>query len=393
MSPPNHWLQRGVGWLLLVSMLGVNGPAFAGNCADLADEAESQLAAAKDREEFQNVVALAQRALASGRGTACGAQANVILRDAQKELKKLDDADRKAADAQSKADDEKAKADADAKKKASADAKVKLKASQKIDVLDFRLAFEEGATPRDDVMAMVDGRVVPLGYSDLVSSGAHELVISPPPPDKKRSFELEVLIDRKKLEPSSRTPTEYVYTFDSKKGANLMMLVKLIRVEPDASAKPEKKPFPWHTVAVVSGAALLLGGGGVGLWHYYKYENREERRVGYLERYCEEGLDTFSCEGAPTGTEELIEKVQNERDDNGRIATIGAIVGVVGVGLIVLGLFVLQPPSDSSKGAAKGAGRGAVNAAPKPGLSEAPTVNIIPVLDPNNAGLFLRGTF
>jgi hypothetical protein len=393
MRPSPHWAQRGIAWLLLLSLLGVTRPASAASCANLADEAESQLAAAKTKEEFQSVVAVAQRALASGRGTACGAQANVILRDAQKEIKKIDDAERKEAEAKAKADDEKAKDEADKAKKAATDEKKKKKDSQKIDVLDFRIAFEEGATPKDEVMAMVDGRVVPLGYSDLVSSGAHELVISPPPPDKKRSFELEVLIDRKKLEPSSRTPTEHVYTFDSKKGANLLMLVKLIRVEPDANAKPKKEPFPWHTVAVVSGATLFLAGGGVGLWYYYKYDNRVkdiDRLLGQCDEDPVEG--GFNCDNDPR-IPPLVTVKENARDEFSRTAIIGGVVAGVGLGLVALGLFVLQPPSDSSKGAAKGAGRGAVNAAPKPGLSESPTINVIPSLNPDNYGLWLQGTF
>jgi hypothetical protein len=386
-----HWLQRGVAWLVLSSMLAMNRPAAAASCSDLADEAESQLSAAKTREEFQAVVSLAQRALASGRGTACGAQANVLQREAQKEIKKIDDAERKAAEAQQKADEEKAKQEAEKAKKAASDEKKKKKESQKIDVLDFRLGFEDGATPRDEVMAMVDGRVVPLGYSDLVSSGAHELVLSPPPPDKKRSFELEVMIDRKKIEPSSRTPTEWVYTFDSKKGANLSLHVRLIRVEPDAGGKAQKKPFPWHTVVVISGATLLLGGGGVGLWYYYKSDDRETRRVETLDKFCTQGVTTFTCDTPEA--QPLIERMEKERDQHGRTAIIGGIVGAVGLGLVALGLFVLQPPSDTSKGAAKGAGRGAVNAAPKPGLSENPTFNLVPSIDPNNYGLWLQGTF
>lgn len=392
MSRSPHWAQRGVAWVLLLSMLGVSRPAFAASCADLADEAESQLSSAKTKEEFQSVVSVAQRALNAGRGTACGAQANVILKDAQKELKKIDDAERKEAEAKAKADEDKAKDEAEKAKKAASDEKKKKKESQKIDVLDFRLAFEEGATPKDEVMAMVDGRVVPLGYSDLVSSGAHELVISPPPPDKKRSFDLEVLIDRKKIEPSSRTPTESVYTFDSKKGANLTMLVKLIRVEPDASSKPKKEPFPWHTVAVVSGATLFLGGGGVGLWYYYKYDDREQRRLKLLNACNEDQVEGgFTC--MDDRIPEKVIELETARDQFGRVAIIGGVVAGVGLGLVALGLFVLQPPSDSSKSGAKSAGRGAVNAAPKPGLSENPTWTVIPALDPNNAGLWLQGTF
>jgi hypothetical protein len=167
--------------------------------------------------------------------------------------------------------------------------------------------------------------------------------------------------------------------------------VTLVKLNADEN-KPEKKRFPWHTVTIVSGAILLVGGGTLALWNYPKYTDRDERATDWIKKYCpDETRSGLVC--GEKSDQQMVNELWDARDHFGRYALTGGIIAGVGVGLIALGLFVLQPPSDDSKSAASSAGRGAVRAAPTPGLSESPILDIVPVIAPSNYGLILNGTF
>lgn len=370
---------------LLLGSLSWCTSAWASSCSELADEAEAQLATAQIREDYENVQMLAKKALNAGRGSACGAQAQSILKEVQKALRKLDEDQKRAED--EKAAKEQAKKDAERERAKTEKKQGKKKSNPEAGLLDYRLSFSGEKRPKEDVIAMVDGRVVPLGYSELASTGAHELVLSPPRGDKKHGYDFEVLVDRKKLAPVSSSENERVYTFDSKKGASLTLQITVVPVEFDAGPKAEKKPFPWAKVVTISGAVLFVGGGSLAVWKYLEGAPKDERIDNLISRYCEDdGRGSLQCSDTD---QVLITRWWNQREDAWSTAKVGAVIGGVGLGLMALGIFVLDDPSDGDKKAAKGVGGGVKRAAPSPSLS----YDVVPQFSPDGYGLTVQGTF
>lgn len=377
---------------LLLGGLSWGNAAHASSCSELADEAEAQLATAQIREDYENVQMLAKKALSAGSRTACGAQANSILKEVQKALRKLDEDEKRAEN--EKAAKEQAKKDAERERAKSDKSKASKKGSPDARLLDYRLSFSGEKRPKEDVIAMVDGRVVPLGYSELASTGAHELVLSPPRGDKKQTYDFEVLVDRKKLEPISTSENEQVYTFDSKKGASLTLQITVVPVELDSGPRAAKKPFPWGTVVTISGAVLFVGGGSLAVWKYLEGAPKDDRITDLETRHCDYDRGQLTCNGGQADYD-LLARWYTQRNDAWGTATVGAVIGGVGVGLMALGIFVLNEPSEGDNKAAKGVGGGVKRKAPSPSLSydATPSWDVVPVFSPEGYGLSVQGSF
>lgn len=222
----------------------------------------------------------------------------------------------------------------------------------------------------DAIALRLNGAELEAGKPFEIQPGAAELSVAHPPSSEEGWFHVQATLDGGPLEGIDDDPARETYRFAGIEGKTRTV---------DLAIDSDRWPNPWRPWAIWGGAALAVAGTGIGLWQLIERGDW----AGEFDTLQNECDDRRGCEGTPLARDLL--SAADQRDAAGNRSGWAFGFGAVGIGALVVGLFVIEPGRPYPDEASRERGWAGLPRTPREAL------RVLPALAPGGASATVSG--